>query len=97
MLFERGLLAPCPCCDADLRLSKSTKAPDNPDHTWARKNLRNLPEFANQKSVLEQAVLDRGHIVIYSPICHPEVSVMNLHAGLLVFATTCVRYSECLR
>jgi len=66
-------MAPCPCCDAPLRLNRGKNAPADPNHTWGRRILASLPEFQSQKSVVEQAILDRGHIVIYSPICHPEV------------------------
>jgi len=66
-------MAPCPCCDAPLRLNRGKNAPADPNHTWGRRILASLPEFQSQKSVVEQAILDRGHIVIYSPIWQSRV------------------------
>ena len=76
VLHERGFWGKCVCCNKALQLTRSKNAPESAEHTWARKIIAAWPEVASQKSTLEETVLQRGHIIIYSPICHPEASAL---------------------
>ena len=37
-----------------------------------------LPDFANEKTALQHTVESRGHILLLSPKCHPEVAGVGI-------------------
>ena len=45
--------------------------------------LANCPDFKNEICALEEMLISRGHIMIKSPKCHPEVAGLwyRIHLG----------------
>lgn len=44
-----------------------------PDETTVDKVLQAMPDFKNEKTALQELVESRGHILLLSPKCHPEL------------------------
>lgn len=40
--------------------------------------LRKLPDFKNERTALQHVVESRGHILLLSPKCHPEVAGVGI-------------------
>ena len=62
ILFERGLLS-----------SEEMKSVEE-----LRKLLGECTDFATEIGMIEQAIVDRGHILILFPKCHPELAGLGI-------------------
>ena len=78
VLFERGLLDP----NKKYTLKGNVNKAGDHDRTTSKLHiLQSCPDFANEVSLLEQLVIDRGHILLSSPKCHPELAGDGIEYG----------------
>jgi len=78
VLFERGLLDPSKSYTLD---GKKDEAGNVIPGTSTKEILGNCPDFKDELTLLEQLVQDRGHILLSSPKCHPELAGDGVEYG----------------
>ena len=78
VLFERGLWDPSIKYKVD---GQSDKHGDVIPGTSTKELLANCPDFKNELNLLQQLVQDRGHILLSSPKCHPELAGDGVEYG----------------
>jgi hypothetical protein len=84
ILWERGLWRPGMVrskTDAEIKRILLQDGVPPADDMYYDKVLAACPDFALEKSALQEMVEARGHILIYSVACHPELAGVGMEYG----------------